>query len=90
MTVPINKDGQEEGQARLPSVPSTASPSPVQTPTASPFPAQPPNATENSFLTQNEEFETYFDNEKIHIPESENVRMIYVHITSCLFVNAAV
>ncbi|XP_050737848.1 natural resistance-associated macrophage protein 2-like isoform X2 [Eriocheir sinensis] len=76
MTRPFNKEESDEDEGRLPqSVPSPVCPSPNPSPTASPppFPVQPPAATENSFLTPNEEeFQTYFDNEKIHIPESEN------------------
>lgn len=76
MTRPFNKEESDEDEGRLPqSVPSPVCSSPNPSPTASPppFPVQPPAATENSFLTPNEEeFQTYFDNEKIHIPESEN------------------
>lgn len=75
MTVPVNKRDHEEGQGRLPPVPLSTSSRHSLTSAVPPFPTQPLSATENSSLTQNEEFETYFDNEKIHIPESENVRM---------------
>lgn len=83
MTVPVNKGEPEEDQGSLQ---SSVSPSPSPSASAPPFPEQ-PSATENSFLTQNEEeFQTYFDNEKIHIPESENVRITEVYLNLSYFV----
>lgn len=77
MSKQSNNGEREEAQRRLPEeTPTTSSPS--MSSLDPPFPTAPTcAATENSHLTSNEEFETYFDNERIHIPESENVRIIY-------------
>lgn len=73
MSGQINFGESEEDQRRTPEESPTQSPS-LASPT---FPTNAVSgATENSYLNSNAEFETYFDNDRIIIPESENVSII--------------
>ncbi|MPC12316.1 Protein Malvolio [Portunus trituberculatus] len=69
MSGQVNFGVSEEDQRRTPEESPTQSPS-LSSPT---FPTNTVSgATENSYLTSNAEFETYFNNDRILIPESEN------------------
>lgn len=76
MSQQSNYGEREEGQRRL-AEQLPATPSPTMSSHTPPFSTPPACvATEDSHLAPNGEFQTYFDSERIHIPESENVRMI--------------
>ena len=91
----INNEEVEDDQRQSPEESpasrssSTSSPGPTLSTQSLPGPTLStqslPSPTEDSYLSPNREFETYFDNERIHIPEAENVsnnyNFVYKYLT---------